>query len=150
MKVTDPVCQSYGVAKVCIVEKVIMFYANPLSSSAFFPDRKWTKIPVYKNLSGYNRSRHFLTFPADFFIPIIFSNLNSNCSFIKKIWEISRNKLKKNSVLKIGLTFHSLNKLISKKIQILGLQFFSITRTIWKQNTISLMIFYYSTYFSKI
>ena len=58
MQVTDPVCQSYGVAKVCIVEKVIMFSANPLSSSAFFPDRTWTKIRVYKNLSKYNLSIH--------------------------------------------------------------------------------------------
>ena len=60
MQVTDPVCQSYGVAKVCIVEKVIMFSANPLSSSAFFPDRTWTKIRVYMNLSKYNLSIHFV------------------------------------------------------------------------------------------
>ena len=39
---------------------------------------------------------YFLTFPACFWIPIIFSNLNSNCSNFYKIWETSRNKLKRH------------------------------------------------------
>ena len=44
--------------------------------------------------------KKIITFPACFKIPIIFSNLNSNCSNLLYIWETSRNKLKKNYVTK--------------------------------------------------
>ena len=33
-----------------------------------------------KSGEGTTRKLYFLTFPADFYIPIIFSNMNHNCS----------------------------------------------------------------------
>ena len=51
----------------------------------------------------------FLTFPAEFWIPVTFTNVNYNCS---NIWEPSRNEFEKYSVSKIGLTFHCSNKLL--------------------------------------
>ena len=44
----------------------------------------------------------FSNFPVGFWIPIIFSTLNLNCSNVLDL----RNKLKKSSVSKIVLTFH--------------------------------------------
>ena len=53
---------------------------------------------------------HFLTFPACFYIPNIFSNLNSNCSNVLDLRNLQQ-QVKKAFVSKIVLTFHCLNKL---------------------------------------
>jgi hypothetical protein len=105
-----------------------------------------------KNVSnGIIYKSHFLTFPADFWIPIIFSNFNYNCSNILDLRNLQE-QVKKAFSFKnwsdLSL-FEWIVLVISKNLQILGLQpqkFFSITRTIcyhsrskqfWKQNTIS-------------
>ena len=64
---------------------------------------------------------YFLTFPACFYIPIIFSNTNSNLLDMRN----SRNKLKKRSATKncSGISlFEQIVVVISKFLQILGLQ----------------------------
>ena len=50
---------------------------------------------------------NFLNFPIGFYIPTCFSNLNSNCSNVCDLKNISRNKSRKYSVSKIVLTFSS-------------------------------------------
>ena len=64
----------------------------------------------------------FLTFPADFWIPIILSNMNwSNVLDLSNLME----QVKKHSVSKIELTFHCFNKLFhwyQKTLQILSIQ----------------------------
>ena len=60
----------------------------------FFP---WRMNSFIKGMNFWIGKNHFLTFPICFWITIIFSNLNSNCSDLLDL----RNKLKKHSVTKI-------------------------------------------------
>ena len=55
----------------------------------------WTHIINSKDVRLFFHQTYFLTFLAWFSIPIIFSNLNSDCS-----WETPRNKLNKHYVSK--------------------------------------------------
>ena len=61
--------------------------------NAQLPGGLFSQCDVWKKLSQ-TILWHFLTFPACFWIPIFFSNLNSNCSNLFLISETSRNKLK--------------------------------------------------------
>ena len=66
----------------------------------------------------------FLIFPACFYIPIIFSNLNSNCTNVLDL-ETSRNKLKKAFCFKNCsdlLWCEKIILVISKILQIVGLR----------------------------
>ena len=75
----------------------------------------------------------FLTFPACFYIPIIFSNMNYNCSDLLDLRNIQEKVKKAFCYQKL---FEQIVLVISKILQILGLQppisnvSFSITRTI--------------------
>ena len=53
----------------------------------------------------------FLIFPEGFSNPIIFSNLNLNCSDVVLDLKNLKEKVKKAFCFKNGLTFHCLNKL---------------------------------------
>jgi hypothetical protein len=59
----------------------------------------WGELEVdfYSKISS--RKTPFVTFPANFWIPIIFCNFNSNCSNILELRDL-RNKLKKHSFSK--------------------------------------------------
>ena len=81
---------------------------------------QFSMVLVYKHLPLESHTAYMEVFlvkngkNCNWFLSIaFFSNLNSNCSNLLDywIWETSRNKLKKHSVTKIVLTFHSLNKL---------------------------------------
>ena len=66
------VCKSWAISK---IERAIEYFqvfkeTLELRKNIFTTTKKYVEV----------HNMYFLTFPADFLIPIIFSNLNSNCS----------------------------------------------------------------------